>query len=180
MTTFLSTLYIVVVNPTLFSRGGMDFGDVYLATILATITATLVMGIAANYPIVVAPGIGINAYLVYFVIIAEGTPWQEALGASLLASGLLVLVSLSPLRQMLIQAIPSSLKAAIRVGIGLFIAIIGLENGRLLVSSPATVVTLGDLADPMAALTVLGLFLTMGLMALRVTGAIFISMLLKV
>ena len=112
------------------------------------------------------------------MIIAEGTPWQEALGASLLASGLLVLVSLSPLRQMLIQAIPSSLKAAIRVGIGLFIAIIGLENGRLLVSSPATVVTLGDLADPMAALTVLGLFLTMGLMALRVTGAIFISMLL--
>ena len=178
VTTFLSTLYIVVVNPTLFSRGGMDFGDVYLATILATITATLVMGIAANYPIVVAPGIGINAYLVYSVIIAEGTPWQEALGASLLASGLLILVSLSSLRQMLIQAIPPSLKAAISVGIGLFIAVIGLENGRLLVSSPATVLTLGDLADPMAALTVLGLFLTMGLMALRVTGAIFISMLL--
>lgn len=178
VTTFLSTLYIVVINPTLFSRAGMDFGDVYLATILVTITATLVMGIAANYPIAVAPGIGINAYLVYSVIIAEGTPWQEALGASLLASGLLILVSLSSLRQMLIQAIPPSLKAAISVGIGLFIAVIGLENGRLLVSSPATVLTLGDLADPMAALTVLGLFLTMGLMALRLTGAIFISMLL--
>ena len=92
-TTFLSMLYIVIVVPTMFSRGGMEFGGVYVATVLATVTATLAMGIAANYPVAVAPSIGINAYLAYVVIVAGGTPWQEALGAAFVASGLLMMLS---------------------------------------------------------------------------------------
>lgn len=177
-TTFLSMLYIVIVVPTMFSRGGMEFGGVYVATVLATVTATLAMGIAANYPVAVAPSIGINAYLAYVVIVAGGTPWQEALGAAFVASGLLMMLSLSSFRSMLLQAVPPSLKAAVVVGLGLFMALLGLENGRLVVASPITIMTLGDLSDPIAALTLLGLFLTLMLLVMGVRGAVFIGMLL--
>lgn len=176
--TFLSMLYIIIMVPAMFSRGGMEFGGVYAATVLVTMTATLVMGIRLNCPIAVAPHVGINAYLAYAVIVAGGMPWQEALGAALLAAGLLMLASWSSLCEVLLQAIPPSLKAAVAIGLGFFMALIGLENGRLVVSSPMTTVMLGDLSDPIAALTLLGLFLTLLLMVLGVRGAVFIGMVL--
>lgn len=175
-TTFLSMMYIVIVNSTTFGKGGMDFGGVYLATIIATMTASLVMGVVANYPIAIAPGIGINAYLVYSVIISQGVPWQDALGLACTSSAIFIALSVSRFRQMLIDSIPEALKAAMGAGIGLFIALIGLENGHLVMASPATLVTLGNFSDPTAYLTVLGLVITMGLMVLRVNGAIFIGM----
>jgi len=178
MTTFFSMLYIVIVIPMMFSRGGMEFGGVYVATVFATMMATLTMGIAANYPIAVAPGVGVNAYLAYVVVVAGGMPWQEAMGAVLVASGVLMIFSLSSLGEMLLRAIPLSLKAAVTVGLGLFMAMLGLENGRLVVAAPITGVTLGDLSDPLAALTLLGLFLTLLLMMMGVRGAVFIGMFL--
>ena len=178
VTTFMSMLYIVIVNSTTFSQGGMDFGGVYLATIIATIVATLIMGFVANYPIAIAPGIGINAYLVYTVIISQGVPWQDALGLACTASAIFIVLSVSRFRQMLIDSIPESLKAAMGAGIGLFIALIGLENGHLVMPSPATLVTLGSFSDPTAYLTVLGLVVTMGLMVLRVNSAIFLGMII--
>jgi len=93
-TTFLSMMYIVIVNPTTYSAGGMDFGGVYIATIIATVIGTLIMGVAANYPIAIAPGLGINAYLVYTVVLSQGISWQEALGAAAVASGIFTLLSL--------------------------------------------------------------------------------------
>lgn len=176
VTTFLSMMYIVIVNPTTYSQGGMDFGGVYIATIIATIAATLVMGIFSNYPIAIAPGIGINAYLAYSVILSQGVPWQDALGLACTASAIFIVLSISRFRQMLIDSIPESLKAAMGAGIGLFIALIGLENGHLVMQSPATLVTLGSFSDPTAYLTVLGLVITMGLMVMRVNSAIFLGM----
>ncbi|WP_462332993.1 NCS2 family permease [Schwartzia sp. (in: firmicutes)] len=176
VTTFLSMMYIVIVNSTTYSQGGMDFGGVYLATIIATMIATLIMGIVANYPIAIAPGIGINAYLAYTVIISQGVPWQDALGLACTASAIFIALSVSRFRQMLIDSIPESLKAAMGAGIGLFIALIGLVNGHLVMPSPATLVTLGSFSDPTAYLTVLGLVVTMGLMVMRINSAIFLGM----
>ena len=176
VTTFLTMMYIVIVNPTMFAAGGMDFGGVYLATIAAVVIATLIMGIVANYPIAIGPGIGINAYLVYTVMRAGGVAWQSALGAALLASGLFIVLSLTSFREMLINSIPESLKMAMGAGIGLFVALIGLENGGLLVGSTSSLVTMGDVTKPTAALTIFGLFITMGLTVLRIKGAIFLGL----
>ena len=175
-TTFLSMMYIVIVNPTTFSAGGMDFGGVYVATIIATIVGTLIMGALANYPIAIAPGLGINAYLVYVVILSQGVSWQQALGAAAIASGIFTLLSLTQFREMFINAIPESLKKSIAAGIGLFVALIGFRSGGIVVDSPATLITLGDLGDPKLLLTVVGLIFTMVLMVKEVNGAIFIGM----
>lgn len=178
VTTFFSLLYMVIVVPTLFSRVGMDFGGAYLAVLLSMVTATLVMGIAANYPIAVAPAVGINSYLVYSVILSDGVPWQEALGTVCIASILYLILSLSSLRGMMRHVIPRSLRAAVGAGVGLLLALTGLENGRLLVSSPVTIISLGNLAEPMASLTVTGLFITLTLLVRGIFGAIFIGMIL--
>lgn len=174
--TFLSMLYLVVMIPAMFSRGGMDFGSVYAATILTSMSATLLMGIRSNCPIAVAPSIGISGYLAYAVIIAEGVPWQEGMGAALVAGSVLLVVSLPSLRAILFRAVPASLKAAVSVGLGFFVALIGLEHGRLVVSSPMTTVMIGDLSDPIAALTLFGIFLTLLLMGLGLRCAVFIGM----
>ncbi len=175
-TTFLTMLYIVIVNPTMFAAaGGMDFGGVYIATIIATVTATLIMGVAANYPIAIAPGLGINAYLVYSVILG-GVPWQEALGAAAVSSGLFIILSVTKFRELFINSIPESLKLSMGAGIGLFVAFIGLRNGRLIISSESTAVTLGSFSEPTAYLTVIGLVAMMSLMVLRVKGAVFLGM----
>ncbi len=178
LTTFISMMYILVVNPSVLSRAGIDFGGAYIATVVASIVATLIMGIVANYPIAIAPGIGINAYFVFTVIISDGVPWQEALGAAFVSSSLFILLSVTRFRQMLIDSIPESLKIAIAAGIGMFIALIGLENGHLVVNSPTTITMLGDMKDPVAYLTLLGMLVTVVLMANRVRGAIFLGMLL--
>lgn len=177
-TTFLSMLYIVIVNSATFSAGGMDFGGVYIATIIATVVATLIMGIAANYPIAIAPGLGINAYLVYTVILSQGVAWQQALGAAAVASGIFIILSLTAFREMFINSIPESLKKSIAAGIGLFIALIGLHGGHIVMSNEATMIAFGDFKDPVFILTVVNLIITMALLVLRVNGAIFIGMLL--
>ena len=114
-TTFLSMLYIVIVNPSAFSNGGMDFGGVYIATIIATVVGTLIMGAFANYPIAIAPGLGINAYLVYVVMISQGVAWQEALGASAIASGLFIILSLTKFRELFINSIRRRYRTFYRV-----------------------------------------------------------------
>ena len=177
-TTFLSMLYIVIVNPSAFSNGGMDFGGVYIATIIATVVGTLIMGAFANYPIAIAPGLGINAYLVYVVMISQGVAWQEALGASAIASGLFIILSLTKFRELFINSIPESLKKSIAAGIGLFIALIGFVNGHIVIDNPATLITFGSLHDSVLLLTLVGLFITMILMVMNVNGAIFIGMVL--
>ena len=176
LTTFVAMMYIVIVNPTMLSQGGIDFGGAYIATIIAVIIGTLIMGGVANYPIAIAPGIGINAYFVFVVILSHGVPWQEALGASFVASAIFLLLSVTRFRQMLLDAIPESLKTAIAVGIGMFIAVIGMENGRLIVGSPTTITTLGELSDPVAYLTLIGLAITLILMAYKVKSSIFLGM----
>lgn len=175
VTTFLTMLYIVIVNPSMFMAGGVDFGGVYLATIIATVTATLIMGAAANYPIAIAPGLGINAWLVYSVI-AGGVPWQEALGAAAVSSGLFIILSVTKLRELFINSIPESLKLAMGAGIGLFVSFIGLRNGGIIVSAEATSVTLGNFSEPTTYLTAIGLIATMCLMVLRVKAAVFVGM----
>ena len=175
-TTFLSMMYIVIVNSAAFYAGGMNFGGVYIATIVATVIATLIMGVAANYPIAIAPGLGINAYLVYAIIISQGVSWQQALGIAATAAAIFTLLSLTPLREMFINSIPESLKKAIAAGIGLFITLIGLVSGHVVVNSDATLITLGSFEDPVLMMTLTGLFVTMVLFVLNVKGSIFIGM----
>ena len=178
ITTFLSMMYIVIVNPSVLSAGGMDFGGVYIATIIATVTGTLIMGVFAKYPIAIAPGLGINAYVAFTVILTDGVSWQRALGAAAIASGIFIILSVTSFREMFINSIPESLKKSIAAGIGLFITLIGFESGHVVVDSPATLLTLGSLEDTTMKLTIIGLFITMILMVLKVNGAIFFGMVL--
>ncbi|AZN39258.1 NCS2 family permease [Paenibacillus albus] len=178
ITTFLTMVYIVIVNPGILSEAGMDFHGVFIATVLASVTATLIMGLFSNYPIVLAPGMGLNAYFAYTVVGGSGFSWQVALGAVFIGGVLFVLLSLTPFRYMLLDAIPTSLKHAITAGIGLFITFIGLQNAKIIVDSPATLLTLGDLTEPMTLLTVVGLIVSLILMAYGVKGFLFVGMLI--
>lgn len=175
-TTFSAMLYIVIVNPSLLAQGGMDFSGIYVATILSAAAASLLMGLAADYPIAAAPGVGLNAYFVYGVIISAGYSWQESLGAAVLAGSIFLLLSFTSFCRWMMEAIPESLKLAIAGGIGLFVSVIGLENGKLIVGSPTTVTMLGDLSEPTAFLTLLGLFVTVVLLACRFQGALLVGM----
>lgn len=178
ITTFFTMVYIVIVNPGILSQAGMDFNGVFVATVLASIIGTLIMGLAANYPIVIAPGMGLNAYFAFSVVGGKGVSWETALGAVFIAGVLFILLSLTSFRFMLLDAIPASLKHAITAGIGLFITFIGLQNSGIIVSSPATLLTLGSLVEPQAILTIVGLIITLILMAYRVKGYLFIGMLI--
>lgn len=177
ITTFFTMVYIVIVNPGILSAAGMDFHGVFVATIAASIIGTLIMGLASNYPIVIAPGMGLNAYFAFSVVGGGGVTWQTALGAVFVAGVIFILLSLTQFRYMLLDAIPTSLKHAITVGIGLFITFIGLQNSGLVVDSPATLLTLGTLTEPMTLLTIIGLIVSLILMAYRVKGYLFIGML---
>lgn len=178
VTTFLTMVYIVIVNPGILSKAGMDFHGVFIATVLASIVATLIMGLFANYPIVLAPGMGLNAYFAFSVVGGSGVSWQTALGAVFVAGALFIVLSLTSFRYMLLDAIPTSLKHAITAGIGLFITFIGLQNAKVIVASPATLLTLGNLREPMTALTIIGLIASLILMAYRVRGFLFFGMLI--
>ncbi|GLX67298.1 NCS2 family permease [Paenibacillus glycanilyticus] len=178
ITTFLTMVYIVIVNPGVLSEAGMDFHGVFIATVLASIVATLIMGLFSNYPIALAPGMGLNAYFAFSVVGGEGVSWQTALGAVFVAGVIFILLSLTSFRYMLLDAIPSSLKHAITAGIGLFITFIGLQNAKIVVASPATLITMGDLSQPMTLLTVVGLVISLILMAYRVKGFLFIGMII--
>ncbi|EIW16205.1 MULTISPECIES: NCS2 family permease [Pelosinus] len=178
ITTFLTMVYIVIVNPAVLHIAGMDFDGVFMATILASALATLIMGVFANYPIAIAPGMGMNAYFSYSVVLAGGHSWQVALGAVFLTGSIFLLLSLTKFRYILIDSIPTSLKHAITAGIGLFISFIGLQNAKIVIASPATLVTLGNLAEPITLMTIIGLVISLVLMVYRVQGALFAGMLI--
>jgi len=177
VTTFLTMAYIIFVQPTVLSAAGMDFGAVLTATCLASAIATLMMAFLANYPIAVAPAMGHNFFFAYTVCIAMQVPWEIALGAVAIAGAVFVLTAGLGLREHLIAAIPESLKHAMAVGIGLLIALIGLQWGGIVAASPGTLVTLGDLSSPPALLSIFGLLLMAILMARRVPGALLIGIL---
>ncbi|MEM9624489.1 MAG: NCS2 family permease [Pseudomonadota bacterium] len=177
LTTFMAMAYIVVVNPGILSETGMDFGAVFVATCLAAAFGTLVMGLVANYPVALAPGMGQNAFFAYTIVLAGGYAWQTALGAVFLSGVLFILISVFPVREWVINAIPRNLKLGISAGIGLFLATIGLQNAGIVVPSPATMVTFGDLTGfaPLAAIA--GFVLIAALTFRRVPGAVLIGML---
>lgn len=177
VTTFMTMAYIIFVNPQILADAGMDLGAVFVATCLAAAFASAFMGLYANYPIALAPGMGLNAYFTYGVVKGLGHSWEIALGAVFLSGILFLLVSLTRIREWVIDSIPLSLKLATAAGIGMFLAIIGLKSAGIIQASPATLVTLGDLKSMPVALAVVGFLLMVALDARRVPGAIIIGIL---
>lgn len=178
LTTFISMSYILFVNPSVLGASGMDTGAVFAATALASALGTAIMGIVANYPIGEAPALGINAFFAYTVCVGMHVKWQTALAAVFVASFIFILITMFKLREKIIDAIPADLKFAISSGIGLFIAFLGLQNGKLIVANKSTLVGLGSLHDPLVWITIFGLLVTIILIILNVPGAIFIGMVL--
>lgn len=176
-TTFLTMAYIVFVNPQILSAAGMDSGAVFVATCVAAALGSAIMGLYANYPIAQAPGMGLNAYFAFTVVGQMGYTWQVALGAVFLSGILFIILSVLPVREAVVNAIPKSLKLAISAGIGLFLAIIALENAGIIQAHPVTLVTLGDLTKPPAILAAAGFLLLCALVARQVTGAVIITIL---
>ncbi|MCF9035258.1 NCS2 family permease [Acinetobacter nectaris] len=177
LTTFLTMCYIIIVNPLILSATGMDHGAVFVATCIAAATGCLVMGLLANYPIALAPGMGLNAYFAYSVCLGMHIPWQTALAAVFMSGIIFIAISLVRVREIIVNAIPMSLKFAIGGGIGLFLALVALKNAGIIVANQATTVGLGDVKDPKALLAMLGLFLIVAMHHFRVRGAIIISIL---
>jgi AGZA family xanthine/uracil permease-like MFS transporter len=177
VTTFMTMAYIIFVNPQILADAGMDRGAVFVATCLAAALASALMGLYANYPIALAPGMGLNAYFTYSVVLGMGHSWQTALGAVFLSGILFLIVSLTRIREWVIDSIPLSLKLAIAAGIGLFLAIIGLKSAGIIQGSEATLVTLGDLKSLPVVLAVLGFLVMVALDARGIPGAIIIGIL---
>src|SRR5262245_2914359 len=169
-TTFLTMAYIIFVQPAVLSAAGMDFGAVMVATCLSTALATTLMALMANYPIAVAPAMGLNFYFAFSVVLGMHVPWQVALGGVAVAGVIFVLTAGIGLRERLITAIPQSLKHAIAAGIGLLIAMVGLQWIGLIVDAPGTLVTLGHLHSGPVLLGLFGLAVTGSLMVRRVPG----------
>ena len=179
LTTFFAMCYILFVNPSVLGASGMDKGAVFTATALASALGCLIMGIFANYPIATAPSLGLNAFFAYTVCIGMKVKWQTALAAVFLASIIFILITVFKLRELIVDSIPNDLKFAISAGIGIFIAFLGLQNGKLVVNSASTLVTIGSFKDPAAWVTIFGLLVTIFLMIRRVPGAIFIGIVLS-
>ncbi len=177
ITTFLTMAYITFVNPAILADAGMDFGAVFVATCLAASFGSLVMGLYANYPIALAPGMGLNAFFTYGVVLGLGHSWQVALGAVFVSGVLFVALSVLPVREWIINSIPRTLKMAISAGIGLFLAIIALKNAGIVVDNPATLLTLGNLLAPSALLALIGFFVIVALSQRRIPGAVVIGIL---
>jgi len=177
LTTFLTMAYIMFVNPMILGDAGMDKGAVFLATCLGSALGTLIMALYANYPLALAPGMGLNAYFTYGVVKGMHYSWQVALGAVFLSGVLFLVLSLSRIRAWIADAIPQSQKMAISAGIGLFLGIIALKNAGIVVASPETLVSLGDLKSPATVLAVAGFLAMVALDARRVPGAIVIAVL---
>ncbi len=177
VTTFLTLAYIMFVNPSILSETGMDRGAVFVATCLAAAIGTLIMGMLANYPVALAPGMGLNAYFAFGVVLGMGYTWQVGLGAVFISGILFIILSILPVREWIINAIPTGLKKAISAGIGLFLAIIALKNGGWIVDHPATLVTLGNVGSASALLAAAGFIAIAALDARKVPGAIIIAIL---
>lgn len=175
VTTFLTMSYIIVVNPQILAAAGIDPGAAFVATCLAAAFGSLVTGLLSNYPIAMAPGMGVNAYFAFTVVGALAVPWQTALGAVFLAGLLFLLVSLLRVREWLVNALPLSLKLGMGAGIGLFLGLLGLHAMGLVVANPQTMVALGALHTPAVLLAAFGFVLMVGLVARGVPGAVLIS-----
>lgn len=177
LTTFMTMAYILAVNPNILSVAGIPRGGVFIATCLAAVVGTLLMAFMSNYPFALAPGMGLNAFLTFGVCLGMGYSWQFALTAILIEGLIFIILSATKVREMIVNAIPSSLKNAIGAGIGLYIAFIGLQNAGIIVNDDATLVGLGSLGSKTGILFIIGLFLTAILVVLKVKGGILIGML---
>ncbi|WLS03844.1 NCS2 family permease [Shinella oryzae] len=177
LTTFLTMSYIIFVNPDILSTTGMDRDAVFVATCLAAALGSMVMALVANWPIGMAPGMGLNAFFAFTVVAALGFTWQQALGAVFISGIIFVILTVTGVRSWLIAGIPHSLRSAIAAGIGLFLGIIALKSSGIVVDNPATLVGLGDLKQTGPLLAIFGFFVIAVLDALRVKGAILIGIL---
>ena len=177
LTTFVTMAYIIFVNPAILSQTGMPLAAITVATCLCAAFGSILMGAIANYPLALAPGMGLNAYFTYTVVKGMGIPWQTALGAVFLSGIIFLLLTFTGIRQQLLAAIPHQLHAAVAGGIGLFIAFIGLRNSGIVVPSATTTVTLGDLHAPATALALFGILLIAVLQAFRIQAAMLLGVL---
>lgn len=177
LTTFITMAYIIFVNPTILHETGMPLAAVTVATCLCAAFGSILMGVLANYPLALAPGMGLNAYFTYTVVKGMGIPWPTALGAVFLSGIIFLLLTFTGIRQQLVAAIPHQLHAAVAGGIGLFIAFIGLRNAGIIIPSAATTVTLGNLRSPVTVLACFGILLIAVLQAWRVKAAMLIGVL---
>ncbi len=178
LTTFLTMVYIVFINPQILGNAGMDKGAVFVATCIAAAVSTLVMALYANYPIALAPGMGLNAFFAFTVVLTMKYTWQQALAAVFCSGVLFFLISVFRIREYIINSIPKNLKLAISAGVGLFLGIIALEELKIVVGSPATLVTLGDLHNPVPILCLLGLVLITALNYRKIVGGTLIGILI--
>ncbi|KHF38463.1 NCS2 family permease [Halalkalibacter okhensis] len=178
LTTFLSMAYILFVNPSILADAGMDIGAVFTATALAAALGTLIMGVVAKYPIALAPGMGLNAFFAYSVVLGLGIEWQVALFGVFISGIIFILITVFKIREVIINAIPAELKYAAAAGIGLFIAFIGLKGAGIVVPYEATAVTLGNLLAPPTLLAIFGVVITVIFMVRGIKGGIFYGMVL--
>src|SRR2546423_4727599 len=177
LTTFLTMAYIVVVNPVSLGGAGMPVAAVAVATCLASGFGSILMGLLSNYPLALAPGMGLNAYFTYTVVKGMGLPWQTALGCVFLSGVAFLILTVAGVRQLIVSAVPRSLFAAVAGGVGLFIAFIGLANAGIIVARSGTMVGLGSLTAPTPALAMLGLVVIAALQARGVKGAMLLGIL---
>ncbi|MBO0912361.1 MAG: NCS2 family permease [Acidobacteria bacterium] len=175
LTTFMTMAYVIVVNPQILSQAGMPVEGVLFATCASAAIATVVMGVWANYPIALAPGMSLNAYFTYSIVIGRGVPWQTALGVVLLSGLVFLALTVTRLREQVVNGIPDCLKHGTAAGIGLFIAFIGFRNAGIIVANRATLVGLGRISSPEVVLTALGVLVVAALLARAVDGAILIG-----
>src|SRR4249919_3157921 len=177
VTTFLTMVYIVFVNPIILGKAGMDQGAVFVATCVAAAVSTLVMALYANYPIALAPGMGINAFFAFTVVLSYKYTWQQALAAVFCSGLLFFLISIFRIREYIINSIPKNMKLAISAGVGLFLGIIALEEAKIVVAHPVTLVTLGSLKEWPAILCILGFVLIAALNYRKIIGGTVIGIL---
>ena len=177
LTTFLTMVYIIFVNPQILGKAGMDPGAVFVATCLAAAISTLIMALYANYPIALAPGMGLNAFFAFTLVLTYKYSWQQALAFVFLSGVLALIITATRLREYIIKSIPQNLKLAVSAGVGLFLGIIALESAGIVVDHPATLVTLGDLTKPPATLALVGFVVILALNYRKVLGGTLIGIL---
>ncbi|WP_308498516.1 NCS2 family permease [uncultured Anaerobiospirillum sp.] len=178
VTTFLTMAYILALSPNVLAAAGMDKGALFTSTVISTVLATLLMAIYAKLPFSLAPGVGLNAFFAYTVCLTMGYTWQFALTAVLLEGLIFIILTITNVREQIVNALPMSLKYAISAGIGLFIAFIGMQNSQIIVNNDATLVSLGDITQGPAMLGMIGLLVTSVLLILRVRGALLLGILI--
>src|SRR6056300_2081155 len=178
MTTFITMAYIIFVNPQMMAQSGMDYGAIFVGTCLAAAFACLFMGLYANWPVGLAPGMGLNAFFTFTVVGEMGYTWEVALGAVFLAGILFIIISITPIRQWMLESIPMNLRIAMGSGVGLFIGLIGLKNGEIIVPNEATLLSLGNFLKIETILSMLGFLLIAILSVRKVPGAILLGVIM--